>query len=71
MNMIKEEIHWSERTRQNWFQLGDKNNKNFQTMTAIRNQRSTIWKIKDEQRNCFEDQEGISHLITKRFSQEV
>lgn len=64
---MEQEIHGTQPIRQTWFQLGDKNNKYFQTMAIIRNRRNIIWKTKDEHSNCYEDQEGISQTITTKF----
>lgn len=35
-SFIEKEIHWTQRTKQSWFLLEDRNNKFFQTMTTIR-----------------------------------
>lgn len=43
------------------------NNKFFQTVAPIRKEKNYIRKIKVAQGNWFDDQEGLSQVITKEF----
>lgn len=67
MYHIKQEIHWTQRARKSWIQLGDRNTKYFQPVETIRKRYNTIWRIKDAQGNWFDDQAGISRPITNEF----
>lgn len=40
--LMEQEIHWVQRTRQTWLQLGDGNNRYFQTMAIIRKHQNAI-----------------------------
>ena len=42
-----EEIKWVKKSRQNWTQLGERNNRYFQTITLNRRRKNRIWKIRD------------------------
>lgn len=65
-------IHWSRNLldsthQQSWFLLGERNTKFFQTIATIRKRKYTIRRIKDAQGNWFDDQQGITQVITREF----
>lgn len=66
-NYIEQKIHWAQRAKQSWLQFVNRNKNFFQTMATIRKGRNFIWKIKDKQGDLFEDQDGISRVITRAF----
>ena len=63
-----EEIKWSQKARQTWTQLGDKNNSYFQTLALNRRRKHKIWKIRDSKGIWYDDQMEISKVFTNDFS---
>lgn len=62
-----EQIHQVQRARQIWFQLGDKNNKYFQTMSTIRKCQNTISKIRDNRVTGLKTNKEFRRLSPKSF----
>ena len=69
-HMLKlEEIKWAPKSRQNWIQLGDKNNRFFfQTMTLNKRRKNKIWKIKDSDGLWSNNQEDVARIFINNFS---
>ena len=63
-----EDIKWSQKARQTWTQLGDKNNSYFQTLTLNRRSKNKIWKIRDSEGIWYDDQMEISKVFINDFS---
>lgn len=64
----EQEIYYAHGAHQNWMQLGDKNNKYFQTTSTIRKRQNTIRKTKDNYENWFEDQIDMLQVFLDEFS---
>ena len=63
-----EEIKWSQKARQTWTQLGDKNNRYFQTLALDRRRKHKIWKKRDSEGIWYDDQMEISKVFINDFS---
>ena len=63
-----EEIKWVQKSRQNWTQLGDRNNRYFQTITLNRRRKNRIWKIRDSDGLWFDKQNEIARVFINDFS---
>jgi hypothetical protein len=63
----KEEMWWSQRSRVQWLQHGDKNTKFFHQKASQRRQRNRIDAIQDEQGTTHHNIEGIENTLTNYF----
>ena len=63
-----EEIKWVPQSIHNWTQLGDINNRYFQTMTLNRRRKNKIWKIRDYDGLWFDKQNDLAREFINNFS---
>jgi len=63
-----EEIHWAQKSREKWFNFGDKNTKYFQAMVHDRRRQNQIWRLKDDNGFWHDNHMTISNLFVKEFS---
>lgn len=64
---IDKKIHRIQRAKQSWFFLRDWNTNFFETIATIRKPHNTTRRIKDTHGNWFDDQPGITQVITREF----
>lgn len=64
----QEEILWMQKSRINWFRLGDKNTRFFHTPTLIRRQRNKMESLKDKGGNWMSDQQRLKDIALNYFS---
>jgi hypothetical protein len=64
----QEELHWSQRSRINWLQFGDRNTGFFHRFASARRQRNRIKRLKDEQDEWQEEIAYLNPMISGYFA---
>ena len=67
MLMIREEIIWAQKARNDWILKGDRNTKYFQTLVKQRRARNKILHLKIENGEFTEDLEVIENTLVTHF----
>ena len=65
--MEQEEIYWKQRSRISWLHKGDLNTKYFHSCASQRQNRNTIFQLKDENNQWVSDINGMGELASRYF----
>ena len=65
--LLRSETLWSQKSRELWLKLGDRNTKFFHLSTIFRRKRNNIDAIRDEQGSWFTETESIRSLFLNSF----
>lgn len=63
----REEMYWTQRSKQEWLKNGDKNTKFFHAKTKQRRARNSIESILDAASNEFYEEDEISEIFVQHF----
>lgn len=63
----KQEIFWKQRAKQYWLKVGDNNTRFFHKFASVRKEHNRIKKLKDENGEWQETEDGIQNTIVKYF----
>ena len=66
--MEKEEIHWSQRSRLNWLQAGEKNTAYFHNFASERRRKNRINKLRNDSGSWVEGIGNLNPLVSDYFA---
>lgn len=67
--MLKEELYWKQRSREEWLKWGDRNTRWFHKKASMRKQRNSIFGIKDSNGSWKEHPEDVQSVFVNYFTE--
>lgn len=65
----QEELHWRQRSRNNWLVAGDRNTIYFHNLASSRRKKNTIKSIRDDNGSWFHDLDGMAKVVERYYEE--